>query len=121
MLKPPTQSTSGTPCQSPHSAVQERIGQIEDGLAHERSAREGCLQAAGLPAEEERGDGEGGKATKMAVAMLSSLCCIGRKKSRIRETPTLSTDADSRTDKYLKRLLDLSKYIYIFFLIVCVN
>ena len=79
MLKPPTQSTSGTPCQSPHSAVQERIGQIEDGLAHERSAREGCLQAAGLPAEEERGDGEGGKATKMAVTMLSSLCCIGRK------------------------------------------
>ena len=30
------------------------------------------------------------------------------KKSRIRETPTLSTDADSRTDTNLKRLRDLS-------------
>ena len=29
------------------------------------------------------------------------------KKSRIRETPTLSTDADSRTDTNLKRLRDL--------------
>ena len=29
-------------------------------------------------------------------------------KSRIRETPTLSTDADSRTDTNLKRLRDLS-------------
>ena len=39
------------------------------------------------------------------------------KKSRIRETPTLSTDADSRTDTNLKRSRDLSKYIYIFFYI----
>ena len=30
-----------------------------------------------------------------------------RKKSRIRETPTLSTDAESRTDTNLKRLRDL--------------
>ena len=30
------------------------------------------------------------------------------KKSRIRETPTLSTDADSRTDTNLKKLRDLS-------------
>ena len=30
------------------------------------------------------------------------------KKSRIRETPTLSTDADNRTDTNLKRLHDLS-------------
>ena len=30
------------------------------------------------------------------------------KKSRIRETPTLSTDADSRADTNLKRLRDLS-------------
>ena len=29
-------------------------------------------------------------------------------KSRIRETPTLSTDADNRTDTNLKRLHDLS-------------
>ena len=29
-------------------------------------------------------------------------------KSTIRETPTLSTDADSRTDTNLKRLRDLS-------------
>ena len=33
---------------------------------------------------------------------------INQKKSRIRETPTLSTDADSRTDTNLKRLRDLS-------------
>ena len=32
---------------------------------------------------------------------------INSKKSRIRETPTLSTDADSRTDTNLKRLRDL--------------
>ena len=32
-----------------------------------------------------------------------------REKSRIWETPTLSTDADSRTDTNLKRLLDLKK------------
>ena len=32
------------------------------------------------------------------------------KKSRIRETPTLSTDADSRTDTILERLRDLSLY-----------
>ena len=30
-------------------------------------------------------------------------------KSRVRETPTLSTDADSRTDTNLKRLRDLSE------------
>ena len=35
------------------------------------------------------------------------------KKSRIRETPTLSTDADSRTDTNLKRLRDF--FILIFF------
>ena len=40
-----------------------------------------------------------------------------KKKSRIRETPTLSTDADSRTDTNLKRLHDLFNFfIYIFFL-----
>ena len=33
---------------------------------------------------------------------------ISKKKSRIRETPTLSTDADNRTDTNLKRLRDLS-------------
>ena len=32
-----------------------------------------------------------------------------QKKSRIRETPTLSTDAGRRTDTNLKRLRDLSK------------
>ena len=32
---------------------------------------------------------------------------FNKKKSRIRETPTLSTDADSRTDTNLKRLRDL--------------
>ena len=32
----------------------------------------------------------------------------GLEKSRIRETPTLSTDADSRKDTNLKRLRDLS-------------
>ena len=31
-------------------------------------------------------------------------------KSRIRETPTLLTDADGRTDKNLKRLPDLSPF-----------
>ena len=31
-----------------------------------------------------------------------------QQKSRIRETPTLSTNADSRTDTNLKRLHDLS-------------
>ena len=34
------------------------------------------------------------------------------KKSRIRETPTLSTDADSRTDTNLKRLSDLSHFFF---------
>ena len=34
-----------------------------------------------------------------------------KKKSRIRETPTLSTDADSRTNTNLKRLV----YLFIFF------
>ena len=32
-----------------------------------------------------------------------------KKKSRIRETKNLSTDADSRTDTILERLQDLSK------------
>ena len=41
---------------------------------------------------------------------------LGLKKSRIRETPTLSTDADSRTNTNLKRFRDLS--IYIFFLLL---
>ena len=36
------------------------------------------------------------------------------KKSRIRETPTLSTNMDSRTNTNLERLRDL--YIYIFFI-----
>ena len=35
-------------------------------------------------------------------------CPKQKKKSRIRETPTLSTDAASRTDTNLKRLRDLS-------------
>ena len=40
----------------------------------------------------------------------------GKKKSRIRETPTLSTDADSRTDTNLKTSRDLSHYIcFLFF------
>ena len=41
---------------------------------------------------------------------LSKLSCLRhiKKKSRIRETPTLLTDADSRTDANLKRLRDLS-------------
>ena len=34
---------------------------------------------------------------------------LKKKKSRIRETPTLSTDADSRTITNLKRLRNLSK------------
>ena len=34
---------------------------------------------------------------------------VSVKKSHIRETPTLSTDADRRTDTNLKRLRDLSK------------
>ena len=39
-----------------------------------------------------------------------------QKKSRIRETKNFSTDADSRTDTILERLLDLSNiYIYIYF------
>ena len=33
---------------------------------------------------------------------------IEEKKSCIRETPNLSTDADSRTDTNMKRLCDLS-------------
>ena len=37
-----------------------------------------------------------------------------RKKSRIRETKNLSTDADSRTDTILERLRDLSKTKYIY-------
>ena len=39
------------------------------------------------------------------------------KKSRIRETSNLSTDADRRTDTNLKRLRDLSLFlIFLFFL-----
>ena len=37
----------------------------------------------------------------------SGKICIYQKISRIRETPTLSTDADSRTDTILERLRDL--------------
>ena len=48
----------------------------------------------------------------MTMAQLTSRKCDG-KKSRIRETPTLSTDADSRADKNLKGLHDLSKKIII--------
>ena len=36
---------------------------------------------------------------------------LNNKKSRIRETPTLSTDADRRTDTNLKRLRDLSNFL----------
>ena len=36
------------------------------------------------------------------------------KKSRIRETPTLLTDADSRTNTNFKRLHDLSIFFYFF-------
>ena len=36
------------------------------------------------------------------------------KKSRIRETPTLSTDADSRTDTNLKRLRDFIFFNFFF-------
>ena len=41
----------------------------------------------------------------LILPLLASYPC---KKSRIRETPTLSTDADIRTDTNLKRLHDLS-------------
>ena len=37
------------------------------------------------------------------------------KKSRIRETPTLSTDADSRTDTILERLRDIFLNFNIYF------
>ena len=54
----------------------------------------------------------------LCVKIIGIIINIRLKKSRIRETPTLSTDADSRTDTNLKRLRDLSlkqkkKYIYI--------
>ena len=39
------------------------------------------------------------------------------KKSRIRETPTLLTDADSRTHTILERLRDLFFFIFLFLLI----
>ena len=48
------------------------------------------------------------------VGALLQTSSDGLKKSRIRETPTLSTDADSRTDTNMKRLRDLS-YFFIFF------
>ena len=38
-----------------------------------------------------------------------------KKKSRIRKTPTFSTDADSRTKTNLKRLCDLSFFFFFFF------
>ena len=38
-----------------------------------------------------------------------------KKKSRIRETPTLSTDADSRTDTNLKRVIDFFFFFFFFF------
>ena len=45
------------------------------------------------------------------LLLIIRLCTVGPvgKKSRIWETPILSTDADSRTDTNLKRLRDLSK------------
>ena len=45
----------------------------------------------------------------MGVIALENLIFIDFKKSRIRETPTLSTDADSGTNTNLKRKRDLSK------------
>ena len=39
---------------------------------------------------------------------------VAHKKSRVRETPTLSTNADSRTNTNLKRLRDLSHYFFSF-------
>ena len=41
------------------------------------------------------------------------------KKYRIRETPTLLTDADSRTDSNLKRLRDLSFYFVDGLYLIC--
>ena len=41
---------------------------------------------------------------------------FNNKKSCIRETPTLSTDADSRTNTNLKRFRDLSIFFFLFFL-----
>ena len=43
---------------------------------------------------------------------ISYWCKIIILKSRIRETPTLSTDADSRTDTILERLHDLKIFNY---------
>ena len=46
---------------------------------------------------------------KQIVRQFTYHVWLDLEKSRIRETPTLSTDADSRTDTNLKRLRDLSK------------
>ena len=60
------------------------------------------------------GKGKAAKASKTDTTLKKSLIVTSAskqnilKKSRIRETPTLSTDADSRTDTNLKRLRDLS-------------
>ena len=40
------------------------------------------------------------------------------KKSRIRETPTLSSDADSRIDTILEKLRDFSLSLFLIFLVV---
>ena len=50
----------------------------------------------------------GGSQNKTARAAPFVQTKTVKKKSRIRETPTLSTDADSRTDTNLKRLHELS-------------
>ena len=46
--------------------------------------------------------------SKMVKNCLAESTGCPQKKSRPRETPTLSTDADSKTDTNLKRLRDLS-------------
>ena len=47
--------------------------------------------------------------TKIEIYIYEYIPPPPSKKSRIRETPTLSTDADSRTNSNLKRLRDVSK------------
>ena len=69
--------------------------------------RRGMLPGC-LPFLAQTSSGEEG--SRHAEASISSI-----KKSRIRETPTLLTDADSRTDTNLKRLRDLYVYILFFF------
>ena len=46
------------------------------------------------------------------IAFDNSLRDVPLQKSRIRETPTLSPNADSRTNTNLKRLRDLSFFIF---------